>query len=66
MKKEFIKIPDDQMFCVSARNRDTGFTEDVTGPMSKKDAYDWVPSYADRKTHVYFKISMHPFKRHKK
>lgn len=57
---------ENQQYCISARNRNTGFTESITGPMSKSDSENWKPNSRDKKYHVYFRVSKHPFKTHKK
>lgn len=55
-------------YCISARDRASGFTEAITEGMSRTEANQWISS--GRKygftTHVYFRVSKHPFKRHKK
>lgn len=57
-----------QEYCISARNRITGFTEDITGPMTKTETLYWL--HAGKKhasiNHKYFRSSKYPFKRHKK
>lgn len=55
-----------QKYCISAKNRQTGYTEDVTSPMSKEEADVWKPNSIIKKLYTYFRVSKHPFKRHKK
>lgn len=56
----------EQKYCISARNRKTGVTESITGAMSKQQADDWNANIWFRKSHVYYRVSMFPFKSHKK
>lgn len=58
----------EQQYCISARNRLSGFTEAITGPMSHGDALNWTHTGQKfvKSGHTYFRISKHPFKRHKK
>ena len=55
-----------QLYCISARSRASGFTEDITGAMTEEEARNWKPRNWIKKTHVYFRVSKYPFKRHKK
>lgn len=54
------------MYCISARNRKSGMTESIAGPMPKVNADAWTPSTWYKKSHVYFRVSLHPFTNHKK
>lgn len=55
-----------KQFCISARDRKSGFTEDITGPMAEDAARLWQPTALNRHHYVYFKVSKYPFKKHKK
>ena len=59
---------DQQQYCISARNRLTGFTEAITGPMTKKETLDWLHTGGKfaKGDYKYFRSSKYPFRRHKK
>ena len=56
----------DQQYCISARCRYSGYTDAITGPMSKEVADKFQASTIQRNNYKYFRISKYPFKRHKK
>lgn len=53
-------------YVISARDRKTGITEAIAGPMPKDHADAWKPGTWYKKSHTYFRVSLHPFKSHKK
>lgn len=55
-----------QEYCISARDRKTGITDMVAGPMSSESALDYVPSKITKKLFTYFRVAKYPFKAHKK
>lgn len=55
-----------QQYCISARNRKSGITEDITGPITHEEALDYRPNTWFKKSSTYFKVSKYPFKNHKK
>lgn len=57
---------EEQLYCISARNRATNVTEVVRGPFTKQIADDFQASTFVKKTHLYFRVSKWPFKVHKK
>ena len=55
-----------QQYCISARNRKTGMTSLIHGPMSRAKAEAWKPQGLDRHHYKYFRISKYPFTPHLK
>lgn len=51
-----------QLYCISARSRNTGITECITLPMQLDEAKNYKPSTFEKKYYKYFRVSKYPFK----
>lgn len=58
-------MEENQKYCITARDRNTGITDSIAGPMSLQEARAWVPKRLHKLAYVYFRIAEHPFKAHK-
>lgn len=56
----------EQQYCISARDRNSGYTESITGPMNLDEAKSWRPTSTNKRYYKYFRVSKYPFKNHKK